>query len=251
MKDRKRGFRERVCAECGKVERVRADNMSNRCKSCAASFAGRRGVAAQRDRGMLPPSPVRAVPRLLCEQCGKLFHLPPSELAHRAALFCSKACRSASLRVERECVCCGKRFSVLKSSLSGKTNASGNFCSRGCYERWMCDGDRVNGRGSQWRRVRAGVLSAVPFCALCGTTKRLQVHHIVPWRVHRNNSKTNLIPLCVKCHKEIEAVTSNFVVADFSPPAIKLLIGRLLFARLLMTRTTIMKVANERNAHAA
>lgn len=251
MKARKRGTRDRVCAECGKVERVRADSAAVMCKSCASSFAGKKGVESQRRLGMKPPEPVRATPRLVCEQCGTLFHLPPSELAVRDRLFCSKACRSASLRVDRVCVCCSQTFSVLRSSLRGKTNASGNFCSRACYERWLCDGDRINGRGSRWQKIRGEVVAAFPFCGMCGTSRRLQVHHIVPWRVERDNSRTNLIPLCVKCHKEVEVITSNFVSAGFSPQAIKLILGRLLFGRLLATRSTILRVVNERKSCAA
>ncbi len=63
-------------------------------------------------------------------------------------------------------------------------------------------------RSSQWPKVRAEFLKTHPRCAVCGSTKKLEVHHIIP--VHIDASKeldpNNLITLCeskkygVNCH---------------------------------------------------
>lgn len=38
-------------------------------------------------------------------------------------------------------------------------------------------------------------------CEWCGNTKtRIQLHHIVPYRFSLDNSKRNLLLLCIKCH---------------------------------------------------
>lgn len=43
-----------------------------------------------------------------------------------------------------------------------------------------------------------------PFCADCGATKGLQVHHIIPYRLTADNGQDNLVPLCLKHHKVAE-----------------------------------------------
>jgi len=41
-------------------------------------------------------------------------------------------------------------------------------------------------------------------CERCGTSKKLQVHHIKPARVGGTNELRNLLVLCDPCHKEWE-----------------------------------------------
>lgn len=43
-------------------------------------------------------------------------------------------------------------------------------------------------------------------CVMCGCKGKLAAHHIVPVRVSHNNSLSNLVSLCPKCHKRIEEV---------------------------------------------
>lgn len=56
----------------------------------------------------------------------------------------------------------------------------------------------VEGRSSKWPRVRADYLKAHPFCAACGGTSDLEVHHVTPFRVDpsRELDAANLITLC-------------------------------------------------------
>lgn len=68
----------------------------------------------------------------------------------------------------------------------------------------MAIGDYIKNRGSRWKRIRKEIVKDFPFCAICGTTKNLQVHHITPYRLTHDNSKQNLIPLCRKHHKWVE-----------------------------------------------
>ena len=64
------------------------------------------------------------------------------------------------------------------------------------------------------RGVRKGVYRRDGYrCALCDSTKGLQVHHIVP-RSHGGNDKAyNLITLCWKCH----AVAHGTTIRDYPP----------------------------------
>lgn len=202
--------RQRVCSECGRVQLVRKDNKSTRCHYCSASSAGKK--AWDKD-GKL--SHLMAKDNCRCSNCGNSFHRVPASI-QATANFCSVNCKNEYHRVERDCKNCGGKFVVPRSRVNGKSNSSGNFCSRPCYEKWLCQTDRVNGRGSQWRKIRNSVISKYPFCAICGTLnkKLLQVHHIIPFRLCYSNDPRNLITLCIKCHKKTETVLHNIEKVD-------------------------------------
>lgn len=142
-----------------------------------------------------------------CAGCGKEESVSVTNVSLRC-IPCGRAVSDASRRrrVERTCETCGSGFSVARSVLSGKTNSSARFCSRPCYEQHLCRTERISGRGSQWRRIRAEAIRRAPFCACCGTSRWLQVHHAIPFRLTRDNSQENLFPLCVKHHKAVESL---------------------------------------------
>jgi len=106
--------------------------------------------------------------------------------------------------IHRVCKECGSGFDLAKYLLSGKTNASGNFCCRPCYETWLCRTNPDPARGYGWRAIRIEARRRAPFCADCGATKGLQVHHIIPYRLTADNGQDNLVPLCRKHHKIAE-----------------------------------------------
>jgi 5-methylcytosine-specific restriction endonuclease McrA len=53
-------------------------------------------------------------------------------------------------------------------------------------------------RSSGWRRVRRRHLKANPSCAVCGSTKSLEVHHVIPFsrRPDLELEPSNLLTLC-------------------------------------------------------
>lgn len=55
-------------------------------------------------------------------------------------------------------------------------------------------------RSSKWPTFRKHVLEKHPFCAYCGGTEKLQVHHIAPFHLHPELEldETNVIVLCEK-----------------------------------------------------
>jgi len=63
-------------------------------------------------------------------------------------------------------------------------------------------------RSSRWGKTRKAHLKENPTCALCGGTKKLEVHHIQPFHTHPELEleASNLITLCedkgdgVYCH---------------------------------------------------
>jgi hypothetical protein len=185
---KRRQFRSRACADCGRIDRVRADAPSARCRRCAAKRAGQKsGEKKRRFADLHRPE---------CENCGA---------KHSNRRFCSPACRfSTTARLWRICKLCKQPFAIRKSAL--KSNAAGNFCSRPCYAKFLCQTDKITDRGSQWKRIRAEALRRTPCCALCGGRKRLQVHHAIPYRISRDNSQDNLVPLCGRHHRLVESL---------------------------------------------
>jgi len=184
---KRNGIKDCFCVDCGTEFTVRKDTNPKTCVRCTSSRGGR-ALKGQRAE----------MKKCWYKHCdNKIYKKSKSK-------YCSIECREKDKKVKRECNTCGEAFLINKSAISGKTNATGKYCSRSCYEKHLCRTGRESGRGSQWKKIRAEVLNSFPFCAVCGTTKNLQVHHIVPFRITKDNSKSNLIPLCTKHHKKIE-----------------------------------------------
>lgn len=93
--------------------------------------------------------------------------------------------------------------------------------------------DRIQGkarkgdeRSKDWPIVRDNFLSANPSCAVCGGTKKLQVHHIIPFNIAPDMEldHENLITLCtskkygINCHLLIGHL-GNFKRANVSVKA--------------------------------
>lgn len=219
--ERKRGTRVRSCIECGKIEQVRADNAAQRCRSCSS-----RASAAERfGRPTVKPN------YETCQHCRCSFVSSPSNRQK----YCSLGCLRAAKSVERTCATCGGSFRIARSVLSDRTNSSGRFCSRSCYERHLCRTPRIRGRGSRWKTIRKAALRQTPFCAFCGRTRHLQVHHIIPFRLTRDNTPTNLIPLCRACHKRVESVFHDVEAVDPPLPVTKLVLFCSIHARRTVT----------------
>lgn len=53
-------------------------------------------------------------------------------------------------------------------------------------------------RSSRWPSVRAAHLRRQPFCAACGGTAKLEVHHLIPFHVNpaKELDPSNLLTLC-------------------------------------------------------
>jgi len=225
----------RICIDCDKEEYVRKDNMAPRCLSCSARKRGRLGNETQRKNRLV----------VQCENCKKDFFTTKSAMKRAKTHYCSRECRLEHKRVSRVCQWCGDEFFVSKSKLSHKSHSSAHYCSRSCYEKVLIKPDRITGRGSQWKKIREQALSQAPFCALCGTVSRLQVHHIVPFRITQDNAQNNLIPLCVRCHKIVEIATQNVEQKNLPPATLKIFFYSLLKEKQLATRSYLRALQKE------
>lgn len=246
--------RERVCASCGKVELVRKDNLAPRCKQCAAKHSADERIASGTFKFNKPPrgwfGPMQ--PNCKCDHCGLRFYRSPSGVVRAKKIYCSRECKVASCQVERECKHCKKKFVVGVSRLGEKTNSSANFCSRPCYETWLCDTERTKKRGSRWHVISREVKKAAPFCAWCGKSHgRIEVHHITPYRITNDNGKDNLIPLCSSCHKKIEFATVEAENESGKSAAVFSVINTMLRFRQFATYQLLKRISNERKHEAA
>lgn len=61
------------------------------------------------------------------------------------------------------------------------------------------------------------------------------MHHIIPFRLTRDNSPTNLIPLCRACHKRVETVFQDVEAVDPPLPVTKLVLFCSIHARRTVT----------------
>jgi hypothetical protein len=165
-----------------------------------------------------------------CEKCGKLFKRRPSSLRKR--IYCSNECYRTYKLIE--CAYCGKEKKVLGVRLKER-----NYCSTKCqlkyeYENGIrnrkpnkklyeahkikCSGNnshlwqggitsetgkRLN--TNEWKKIRKEVYERDNWqCKVCGKhcKRDIQCHHIIPYRISKNDNKDNLITLCVKCHRK-------------------------------------------------
>ena len=57
-------------------------------------------------------------------------------------------------------------------------------------------------RSPKWSAVRKAFVKSNPYCSACGTTRELEVHHIIPFHIDasRELDNANLLTLCQDCH---------------------------------------------------
>lgn len=166
-----------------------------------------------------------------CAACGKVLRLIPSHVEKSPNHFCNFACRDAlktqmafAKRVSKQCLVCSKEMRPKRESAL--------FCSRACHGIWDSrnkigpanpgwKGGYSDYYGPNWKQQQRAARQRDKFtCQHCGKTQKqlnraLDVHHIRPFRTfgyipgeNKNylsaNELTNLISLCVKCHKRAE-----------------------------------------------
>jgi hypothetical protein len=58
-----------------------------------------------------------------------------------------------------------------------------------------------------WDGIRRKVYQRDGYrCVLCGKKGKIHAHHIIPVKVSKDNSLSNLVSVCDKCHRKLEAV---------------------------------------------
>lgn len=168
------------CGVCGKSTEKRVGDYNRNMKQFGQVFCGMQCAMIGTGRTVV----------LTCSECGKSFTRKKSDYetynANGKYVFCSKECQVKNLdyvlRGESHYCYVNGKFSVL--------------------------------RGKGWRRTRELIrIRDNRTCQICGVTeeglgKKLDVHHIIPYREFDNfeeaNKPDNLISLCPSCHHKEE-----------------------------------------------
>lgn len=187
-----------VCPECGAYKH----RQSHICKGCQI-------------RQTSTPENYHT---FLCKQCGKEKTVHRSVVAKGQGIYCSRSCRgrgSPSRKSQKPMVQCGNCGTPFKKFPSGikKTKHGKHFCSLECWyeynqesQHYLWSGgqnERMNRDSRQWHKA---VLTRDHHqCRLCHATRKLEVHHILPFRSHPENrwEVSNGITLCIACHRQL------------------------------------------------
>jgi len=188
--------------------------------------------------GAIQPYGKNAKKDFTCKNCSKVWSDFQSNDKNKQ--YCSIKCKSEYSRTDRVCRKCCNTFSICKSTLE-KSNSTGNYCSRKCYVESMTTGLTKNKNG--FRTISEKIRKKNPFCAICGTFKRIHIHHIEPYRYTKNNDESNLIPLCISHHKIVEIQTEKLLI--LSPiQEVSIVMKNILRSRQLQTYSLIYDGAN-------
>jgi hypothetical protein len=67
-------------------------------------------------------------------------------------------------------------------------------------------------RGPGWNTIRKNILERDNHCCkICGSSDKLHIHHIVPYKISKDNSPENLVTLCPTCHVAVEPSRNHSV----------------------------------------
>jgi len=147
-------------------------------------------------------------PTKICPVCGKLFK---SKVWAKNAIHCSTNCAHASRRKPLpNCEVCGKPVKKLRR----------RFCSHACKTEWYQGENVYSYLGENckknyiidltfWVKRAKEIRVRDKVCQHCNKTPKqnrraLDVHHIIPYRISKDNSPSNLIALCRICHKKAD-----------------------------------------------
>jgi hypothetical protein len=183
------------------------------CKHCQTTFYGKgsgRGMycteECRKSEGRPDVTNGRKGIEKTCPQCETSFYVHPSTIKQ---VYCSPKCLSQTTKQSRNCVICDAIFVTTQS----KRQAT---CSKKCateLQSRIRQGEKSTfWRGGKmapyvgiWKTQRRAARERDGYqCVLCGSTDRIQVHHIIPFRYSQSHDLTNLVTLCRSCHSREE-----------------------------------------------
>jgi hypothetical protein len=196
-----------VCQECGEERYIKTGYNPLRCRKCSAVIGARS-----------PKPSMQKAYIAHCLHCGKPFDTNPSANGKCCSYQCANAHKTRYQLVQRVCLYCGKSFMHKPRPHS---NSSGTYCCLKCRNmdyRHMWHGHRIIGRmepRQEWNRIRRDYVRDLNgFCGICGHKGRLEVHHIIAYRVSQDNSSGNLVTLCHSHHMAFQKITDMMATWD-------------------------------------
>lgn len=134
-----------------------------------------------------------------CHDCG----IEISPRSKRCVKCRSNHIRSTAKPASENCPRCGAKITIKEGESTGNFR-NRRFCNVRCaYESRRKDPGEPSklSRERSARHVAAEAKSDVAECEMCGSTKRLHVHHRDENPL--NNALDNLLKVCVRCHMRI------------------------------------------------
>lgn len=218
------------CAICGNQFMRKPSEITGRDAYCSLKCAGEGYKIYFTGKNSTHYSKVE----VQCAHCKTTLVRKKFLLAKRKNHFCSRACfgkwKSQNAKGRNSphynhapviCAQCGNEFLTTPARIN---NDGRNFCNSKCFGRWLSDnrsgdnnhlwkGGRLHYYGPNWQHQRKKARERDSFtCQHCGIAesdldRELDVHHITPFRefgiemYKKANDLSNLICLCVRCHK--------------------------------------------------
>lgn len=139
-----------------------------------------------------------------CKRCGKEFAICPSAVGAGHGIFCSRDCSSKGQGHKKRppakpfvCQTCGK---VFLEELGRERKYCSNKCATDSLRK--PNGQKAAKRGKDYGKWALAVLRRDKRCVRCGTTEKLQAHHVKHWKKHPESRYDidNGATLCVYCH---------------------------------------------------
>lgn len=140
-------------------------------------------------------------------KCG--FCLKEHSFTGRNRWFCSDGCSdSFNDRGGRPCKECGNIF------LFDMTDTRKRYCSPSCrYKSRYKRRSAMNSLSTDWKHEV--IVSLFNYeCQICGISKKLHIHHIIPVSIGGRNHISNITVLCSKCHRNLHFGVFNKLLQE-------------------------------------
>ena len=205
---------QKKCSQCGSIFQVDTTLRNWRhVKYCSDEC--RKAKAAVQKRSKYKS---KTIPPKKCKNCGRKFQPAPNIGARQK--YCSRDCfndsrkkdahdRWADERRVKACAHCGNEFVPRKFAAGKQVYCSKDCQVRAIHKRHSGKYRRSGKYQQEFKIMKPVVLERDKVCVLCGSDKKLHVHH---WdnsgqSEDCNNSLDNLAVLCGDCHSAIHKVT--------------------------------------------
>lgn len=169
--------------------------------------------------------PIRQDIFIKCSNCNKNKKTIESEISKRKNHFCGKECYLNYLEKTSYVVHCAQCNKVIRKTHKHRHRIN-YFCSNPCRYKWNRGANNygwVGGtstyRGENWNGIVKVVLKRDSYKCIISDEKigkrKLDVHHIIPFRIINGNHLWNLVTLNRSLHKRVEFLSKS-IVSEFT-----------------------------------
>lgn len=89
---------------------------------------------------------------------------------------------------------------------------------------------------ADWKALSKRLRSEIGSCSRCFSKEKLDVHHMIPFVITKDNSLENLVVLCSSCHKIVEDESWKIKNINFKWEDVRFLVNNELCAKRQMMR---------------